>query len=68
MSKKISARRIALVSMSLAALWSGSATAGTTAYVYDTQGRVIQVTYPNGTVVTYTYDKSGNRTQATKTP
>lgn len=34
-----------------------------TAYVYDTLGRISTVTYPNGVIVTYTYDKASNRTK-----
>lgn len=30
-------------------------------YAYDPLGRLISVTYPNGRVVTYTYDAAGNR-------
>jgi len=36
--------------------------AGTTTYKYDTLGRVIEVDYPDGSIITYTYDKAGNRT------
>jgi len=32
------------------------------AYRYDALGRLIEVRYPNGRVVTYSYDKAGNRT------
>jgi len=45
-----------------------NANAGTTTYKYDVQGRVIEIDYPNGTVVTYTYDNAGNRTKVIKTP
>jgi len=34
-------------------------------YVYDSAGRLIQVTYSNGVVVQYRYDASGNRQQIT---
>jgi YD repeat-containing protein len=32
-------------------------------YTYDALGRVLTATYPNGSVVTYTYDNAGNRTR-----
>ena len=32
-----------------------------TTYVYDRCYRLVQVIYPNGTSVSYTYDKLGNR-------
>lgn len=34
-------------------------------YLYDSAGRLIQVTYSNGVVITYRYDASGNRQQIT---
>ena len=34
----------------------------TTAYVYDTNGRLTDVTYPEGNKETYTYDARGNIT------
>ncbi|MEI9902995.1 MAG: RHS repeat domain-containing protein [Asticcacaulis sp.] len=40
--------------------------AGTTTYKYDTLGRVIEVDYPDGSIVTYAYDKNGNRTATTR--
>lgn len=45
-----------------------AAFAGTTNYTYDEQGRLVQVQYPNGSTVTYTYDNAGNRTQTVVTP
>lgn len=41
----------------------GSSRAETINYLYDTMGRLIQVTYGDGTTIEYTYDKMGNRTQ-----
>jgi len=47
---------------------SSPADAATT-YTYDTLGRVSTATYPNGVVITYSYDPAGNRTQVvTVTP
>ncbi len=40
--------------------------AGTTTYKYDTLGRVIEADYPDGSIVTYAYDKNGNRTTTTR--
>ena len=50
-----------------AALFAGQALAGDTTYKYDTQGRLIEVNYPDGAKVTYTYDAAGNRTKVVKT-
>jgi len=36
--------------------------AGVTTYQYDNDGRLTQVTYPDGTTVVYSYDTMGNRT------
>ena len=38
--------------------------AGTTNYVYDAVGRLIQASLPTGRVLTYAYDAAGNRTLA----
>jgi RHS repeat-associated protein len=40
---------------------------GTTTYLYDDLYRVVEVTYPDGEVVTYDYDLAGNRTAMTST-
>jgi YD repeat-containing protein len=40
----------------------GNAGASTTTYTYDSLGRVVTASFPNGTMATYTYDPAGNRT------
>lgn len=43
--------------------------ADTVTYVYDALGRLQEVRYPNGNVVSYTLDAAGNRTEvASRTP
>jgi len=37
--------------------------AGNVSYEYDSLNRLTQVTYPEGTVIQYSYDPAGNRTQ-----
>jgi YD repeat-containing protein len=44
-----------------------SADAGQTTYQYDELGRVIQVNYPDGSVIKYAYDAAGNRISVTRT-
>ncbi len=64
---KLSLLVIAVAALSCCTV-SLTANAGTTTYKYDVQGRVIEIDYPNGTVVLYTYDNAGNRTKVVKTP
>ena len=47
---------------------TGSATAADIYYSYDALGRLVQIVYPSGKTVTYTYDAAGNRTSVTVTP
>jgi YD repeat-containing protein len=47
----------------LALLACGDLLAGTVSYQYDALHRLTGVTYPDGSVIAYTYDPAGNRTQ-----
>jgi YD repeat-containing protein len=53
-----------LVSLALALALAGTpAVAAGIAYTYDALGRLKTATYPDGKIVSYIYDASGNRTQ-----
>ena len=60
-------RIVIIAAMIGAVLSAGQAYAGDTTYKYDAQGRLVEVNYPDGAKVTYTYDASGNRTKVVKT-
>ena len=60
-------KRFLLATLLAAALAAAAPSyAGTTTYRYDALGRVIEVDYPDGSIVIYTYDKAGNRTATTR--
>jgi YD repeat-containing protein len=59
-----------LAALTLAALLLASAVpsfAASASYTYDALGRLVQVTYDNGTIIVYAYDAAGNRTTKTIT-
>lgn len=67
-------RRVALAQLLLSGIintalahWQ-AASAETATYTYDALGRVVTVTFNDGTTIVYTYDPLGNRTQVTQTP
>jgi YD repeat-containing protein len=56
-------RKVAFVAaVILLAAVSIASAADSATYVYDLRGRLVTVTYVNGTTITYTYDVDGNRT------
>lgn len=62
-------RRVVLsVVLAVVAALAGPAAAVDVQYVYDALGRLVQVIYPSGKVVTYTYDAAGNITSIVTTP
>ena len=52
---------ISLVVISLIVVSFNTSYAETVNYIYDEVNRLIRVEYGNGTVIEYTYDKTGNR-------
>jgi YD repeat-containing protein len=46
-------------------LLAGSGVVSAQQYTYDSVGRVLTVTYPNGATISYTYDRAGNRVTET---
>lgn len=54
-------RRCAFLGASAWVLTQATAHAENVTYEYDELGRLIRVTYANGTIVAYTYDAAGNR-------
>jgi YD repeat-containing protein len=55
----------ALAVLAVAVLCAASSAAQAQQYTYDSVGRVLTVTYPNGATISYTYDRAGNRVTET---
>lgn len=53
-------RRRLLASLIVALVLCPAADLGAESYTYDQAGRLIQVVYDDGSVITYTYDANGN--------
>ncbi len=60
-------RASALAAISLLPLLVASPASAAATYAYNEQGRVISITYDDGTQVIYTYDAAGNRTEERRT-
>lgn len=56
----------AAVAAGMVLVLAQNASAAETSYQYDALGRLIQVTYPDGSSVTYAYDAAGNRISVTR--
>lgn len=50
-----------IISLVISLLPINQATAGNVTYVYDELYRLVQVSYDDGTNITYTFDQVGNR-------
>ncbi len=61
MAVKTSLYLLALAVLALLVAATVSYAADSATYGYDSNGRIHTITYANGTVTTYTYDKAGNR-------
>jgi YD repeat-containing protein len=55
-------RTVRAILFAFGAVYLSAALAGSATYLYDSLGRLTQVTYSNGTVIKYAYDSAGNRT------
>lgn len=50
-----------MLGVTLLTAGSAYAATGSAAYTYDALGRLTQISYDNGTTITFTYDAVGNR-------
>jgi len=68
MRQSISHRILLLIFLLSTTMLAVPALAGNTVtYTYDALGRLIKLTFDNGTTQTYTYDAAGNRLTDTAT-